>query len=119
MRPSDEGLIAGGPADPASSIVVEARPEEEQMVTGGSSESSIDRAVRMLAASNPRRSPLRLLVTGIAPPLAVFAVELLFSHPTGRWSLFYPVVFACAWFGGIASGLVATLLSAALVWWAF
>jgi len=89
------------------------------MVTGGSSESSIDRAVRMLAASNPRRSPLRLLVTGIAPPLAVFAVELLFSHPTGRWSLFYPVVFACAWFGGIASGLVATLLSAALVWWAF
>ena len=89
------------------------------MVTGGRSESSVDRAVRMLAASNPRLSTLRLLVTGIAPPLAVFAIELLLSHPTGRWSLFYPVVFACAWFGGVASGLVATLLSAMLVWWTF
>jgi PAS domain S-box-containing protein len=89
------------------------------MLTGGSSESSVDRAVRMLTASSPKRTSLRLLVAGLAPPLAVFAFELLLSHPTGRWSLFYPVVFAAAWFGGVASGVIATLLSAALVWWTF
>src|SRR6478736_4310250 len=68
----------------------------------------------------PRRSTQSLLTAiglTIVATLAVFAIERVFWYPVGRWSLFYPVVLACAWFGGRASGIVATLLSTALMWW--
>ncbi|WP_316412734.1 PAS domain S-box protein [Mesoterricola silvestris] len=35
------------------------------------------------------------------------------------WFLFYPTVFFSSWLGGFASGLWATFLSTALVWWFF
>jgi len=68
----------------------------------------------------PRRSTQSLLAAigvTIVATLAVFAIERVFWYPVGRWSLFYPVVIACAWFGGRASGIVATLLSSVLMWW--
>lgn len=88
------------------------------MQTTRNARSAVEQAVGMLAAG-PRPSPLRVLATSLAPPLAVFAIEVFFWPSAGRWSLFYPAVFACAWFGGLASGVIATLLSTALMWWRF
>lgn len=65
----------------------------------------------------PTRSLLGAIGLAIVATLAVFAIERFLWYPAGRWSLFYPVVIACAWFGGRASGIVATLLSSALMWW--
>src|SRR5689334_18261827 len=68
-------------------------------------------------ARRPTRSLLTAIGLTIVSTLAVFAIERFVWYPGGRWSLFYPVVIACAWFGGLASGIVATLLSTALMWW--
>ena len=66
-----------------------------------------------------RRSPLRLLVATVIPPLVVLAIAFFLWHASGRWTLFTAAVVACAWFGGFESGVAATLLSTALMWWFF
>src|SRR6185369_16800651 len=68
-------------------------------------------------ARRPTSSRLTAIGLTIVATFAVFALERRFWYPVGRWSLFYPVVIACAWFGGRASGIVATLLSSVLMWW--
>jgi len=68
-------------------------------------------------ALRPTSSRLTAIGLTIVATFAVFALERRFWYPVGRWSLFCPVVIACAWFGGRASGIVATLLSGALMWW--
>ena len=86
------------------------------MQSNGSNRSAEEQALTRVA----RRSTQSLLTAiglTIVATLAVFAIERVFWYPVGRWSLFYPVVIACAWFGGRASGIVATLLSSALMWW--
>jgi hypothetical protein len=88
------------------------------MQTIGNGKSVLEQAVGASAA-NRRPSRLTVFVVTIALSLAVFAIEVFVGHSVGRRSLFYPVIFACAWFGGFASGVGATLLSAALVWWQF
>jgi PAS domain S-box-containing protein len=88
------------------------------MQSDGNGKSSVERAVALLAPT-PGRSPLWVIAAAIVPTLAVFGIELFFWHSAGRWSLFYPAVLACAWFGGGASGIIATLLATALMWWQF
>ena len=88
------------------------------MHSDGNGKSPVEQAATLLAP-NPRRSPLKVIAATIVPTLAVFGIELFLWHSAGRWSLFYPAVLACAWFGGGASGITATLLSTALMWWQF
>jgi PAS domain S-box-containing protein len=66
-----------------------------------------------------RQSPLRVFVTTLVPLLAVFVLEAFFWGASGRWSVLYPAVLACAWLGGFESGVAATILSAAVMWWFF
>jgi PAS domain S-box-containing protein len=66
-----------------------------------------------------RRSPLRVLLATLLPLLVVFVFEAFFWSASGRWSLLYPAVLACAWFGGFESGVAATIVSAAVMWWFF
>jgi PAS domain S-box-containing protein len=86
------------------------------MQSSGSNGPADEPALTMVAR-RPMRSLLAAIGLTIVATLAVFAIERRFWYPVGRWSLFYPVVIACAWFGGRASGIVATLLSSALMWW--
>jgi len=88
------------------------------MLKGKAGGSVVDRAITT-ALPAERPSPLRFLVATIVPPLVVFAIEAFFWGSSARWSLLYPAVIACAWFGGFASGLTATILSVAVMWWYF
>jgi PAS domain S-box-containing protein len=65
-----------------------------------------------------RPSLLKLFVGTLLPPLVVLAFVILF-RASGRYPLFTAAVIACAWFGGFESGLAATVLSTALIWWFF
>ena len=71
------------------------------------------------SAASATPSPVRVLVATIVPLIAVFAVEFFYWGSTLRWSLLYPTVLVCAWFGGFESGVAATVISTALVWWYF
>jgi PAS domain S-box-containing protein len=82
----------------------------------GSNGSAEEQALTRVAHT-PTRSLLTAIGLTIVATLAVFAIERVFWYPAGQWSLFYPAVIACAWYGGRASGVVATLLSSALMWW--
>ena len=72
-----------------------------------------------LTVRRSRPSPLKLFFWTLVPPLIVFAFALLLWRASGRWPPFTAAVIACAWFGGFESGIAATLLSAALMWWFF
>lgn len=68
-------------------------------------------------------SPLRLcrLALPVVIPFVGLALEWLLwplLNPFA-WLLFYPVVFFSAWVGGVYGGLLATGLSAVLVWYFF
>jgi|tagenome__1003787_1003787.scaffolds.fasta_scaffold20985322_1 PAS domain S-box-containing protein len=65
-----------------------------------------------------RPSLVKLFVGTLLPPLVVLAFVVLF-RTSGRYPLFTAAIIACAWFGGFASGVVATVLSTALMWWFF
>ncbi len=74
-------------------------------------------------AGVPRENPIGLLRLFLAmlPPLVAFILQSIF-WPAIRpyvWVLFYPAVFFSSWIGGLPSGLMATVISTALVWWAF
>ncbi len=66
-----------------------------------------------------RQSPLRVFLATLVPLLVVFVVEAFFWGGSGRWFLLYPAVLACAWIGGFESGIAATIVSAAVMWWFF
>ncbi len=68
-------------------------------------------------------NPTRLLrpILAMLPPLVAFILQSMF-WPAFRpyvWFLFYPAVFFSSWIGGLPSGLMATAISTALVWWFF
>src|SRR5262249_44334952 len=69
------------------------------------------------AGAEPSR--LRFALATILPPLGAFAIEWFYYATSARWSLYYPAVFLSSLFGGLRSGIAATWLSAALVWWFF
>ena len=66
-----------------------------------------------------RPSRVRLLLATVLPLLFILAIQFFHWPMSGRWTLFTPAVIACAWFGGFESGVAATVLSSALVWWFF
>ncbi len=72
-----------------------------------------------MIAPTEKRSPLRVFLATLLPLLVVFVLEEFFWGASGRWSLLYPAVLACAWFGGFESGVAATIVSAAVMWWFF
>lgn len=79
-----------------------------------------DADVDLLEDHRPQRIPVRL-AWGLALPVLAAAVQWAFwdqLHPF-VWLLSYPAVFAAAWLGGWMAGIVATFLSASLVWIVF
>ena len=72
-----------------------------------------------MIAPTERPSPLRAFLATLLPLLLVFVLEAFFWGASGRWFLLYPAVLACAWFGGFESGVAATIVSAAVMWWFF
>ena len=70
-------------------------------------------------AASHRASWPRSLLAAALPTMAAFVVQSLYWVPGVRWSLFYPAVFIASWLGGFRSGIGATLLSTALLWWYF
>jgi PAS domain S-box-containing protein len=84
----------------------------------GNGKSAADPAVAR-PTGRLRRSPVIGFALALALPAVALVLELYLRHSAGMWSLFYPAILACAWFGELASGVVATVLSAALVWWEF
>jgi signal transduction histidine kinase len=63
---------------------------------------------------------LRLILAMLIPFVAL-ALQLLFwpAIQPYVWFLFYPAVFFSSWIGGLSGGLMATVISAGLVWWFF
>jgi PAS domain S-box-containing protein len=74
---------------------------------------------RIEAVANHRPSWVRSLLAATLPPLAALIVQMSYALPSVRWSLFYPAVFIASWLGGFRSGVGATLLSTALLWYYF
>src|SRR5262245_50703594 len=62
---------------------------------------------------------LKSLCSATVPPLVAFIIESIFRPQMARWGLFYPAVFLSAWTGGFGSGVIATFISTAFVWWYF
>ena len=61
---------------------------------------------------------LRTLLVALAPPLIAFGAEkTVFASIGSRWLLMVAAVIVSASNGGMVTGLVATMTSAALVWW--
>jgi PAS domain S-box-containing protein len=65
------------------------------------------------------REWLRKILAAIVPPLIVALIQWHFRPTMARWAMFYPAVFLSAWFGGAFSGVIATIGSGLIVWWAF
>ena len=84
----------------------------------GVDEASVETA-RIEAVASHRASWVRSLLAASLPPLAALIVQSFYSLPSVRWSLFYPAVFIASWIGGFRSGVGATLLSTALLWYYF
>jgi len=64
---------------------------------------------------------LNRLIVAMLLPLVVFALQSMFwvAIKPFAWFLFFPAVFFSAWIGGLSGGVIATLISTALAWWAF
>ena len=68
-----------------------------------------------------RRIGLKRLTLVVLLPLAAFALQSIFwaAIRPFAWFLFFPAVFFSSWIGGLSGGVIATLISTALAWWAF
>jgi len=72
-----------------------------------------------MALRQSRPSLPKLFLGTLIPPLIALAFTVFLWRPSGRWPPFAAAVIACAWFIGFDSGVAATILSAALMWWFF
>jgi PAS domain S-box-containing protein len=72
-------------------------------------------------AKAPGRFGLPASLAGILLPFAAFAVQWTFWDAINPyvWFIFYPTVFFAPLFGGLWSGIVATVISTLLVWYVF
>ena len=72
-----------------------------------------------MKAQNPIR--LNRLILAMLLPLVAFALQSIFwaAIKPFAWFLFFPAVFFSSWIGGLPGGVIATLISTALAWWAF
>ena len=61
------------------------------------------------------------LFGALIPPLVAFVLQWALWELIEPlvWFLFYPAVFISSWIGGRRSGVIATVISIALVWWFF
>ena len=83
-----------------------------------------ERPVRVLPplpAKAPGRFGLPASLVGILLPFAAFAVQWTFWGAISpyAWFLFYPTVFFAPLFGGLWSGVAATVVSTLLAWYVF
>ncbi|MDO8680792.1 MAG: PAS domain S-box protein [Acidobacteriota bacterium] len=64
---------------------------------------------------------LNRLILVILLPLVAFVLQSIFwdAIKPFAWFLFFPAVFFSSWIGGLSGGVIATLISTALAWWAF
>jgi len=64
---------------------------------------------------------LSRLILAMLLPLVAFALQSIFwtAIKPFAWFLFFPAVFFSSWIGGLCGGVIATLISTTLVWWAF
>ena len=74
---------------------------------------------RVEEAATNRASWPRSLLAATIPPITAFLIQSMYWLPAVRWSLFYPAVFLASWLGGFRSGIGATFLSTALLWFYF
>ena len=74
----------------------------------------------MLPTLSFHSSRLKLVAAFLLPFLAA-GLEILFWEEIQpfAWIAFYPTVLCCAWLGGMAGGLVSTVISVLLVKWFF
>jgi PAS domain S-box len=56
-------------------------------------------------------------VASFLPPIIAFAIDWYLWTDVPTYTLFYPAIFLSAWRGDYRTGVVSTLLSAALVWY--
>jgi PAS domain S-box-containing protein len=63
------------------------------------------------------RAAFRFILATFGPALAALALGLVYLSPITRWLIFVLAVIASARFGGLKSGLTATILSAVLIWY--
>jgi len=87
----------------------------QQTTSGGS---LIDKTTAR-ALRGDRASWARMLAAAFLPVAVAFALDALIWTSHIRWSLFYLGIFLSSWIGGFRSGLIATLLSAGILWWYF
>lgn len=62
-----------------------------------------------------------LVTLAVLPALLALAAQWLlwpWIKPLA-WFMFLPAIFVSSWWGGLASGLITTMLSATVVWWRF
>src|SRR3970282_251722 len=87
---------------------------------GGVAERSV-RVLPPLPAKAPGRFGLPASLVGMLLPFAAFAVQWTFWGAIGpyAWFLFYPTVFFAPLFGGLWSGVAATVVSTLLAWYVF
>src|SRR3989338_89039 len=74
---------------------------------------------KAMKAQNPIK--LNRLILAMLLPLVAFSLQSIFwaAIKPFAWFLFFPAVFFSSWIGGLPGGVIATLISTALAWWAF
>lgn len=88
------------------------------MVFTRSDDSSIELTSDKVMASERAPWP-RVVIAALIPVATATLTEMAFWGASIRWSLFYLAVFVSSWIGGFRSGVSATLLCAAIMWWYF
>ena len=79
-------------------------------------ESRVERAKRN-GGVRARPTWPRTFLAATLPPIVALSAQLSLGLTSSRWSIFYPAVYVSAWFGGLGSGIAATVLSFLLEWW--
>lgn len=78
----------------------------------------MDQAQERRSTSSTAGRVLRDALVALVPPALAFGGEVMFFSSLGaRWLLMVAAVIVSAANGGMLTGLVATMVSAALVWW--
>ena len=67
-----------------------------------------------------RRRVIQIAIA-LVPPWATLIIQLSLWEVLRpyAWLLFYPAIMASSWLGGLRTGVAATILSTAIVWWFF
>jgi PAS domain S-box-containing protein len=94
-------------------------PHSEQATPHIETGSSTFSKVIARSAAAESATPIRIFLATLVPIIAASIFEQILWPGSGRWAVFSPAVFLCAWFGGFASGVAATVVSTVIMWWFF